>query len=129
MKKALAWTCSLALIGVVTGTAFARPLPAGYTRVEYICGDGATCCFDTDFRPNPSTDRIEVRLTLTENANGHTVFSARSVGNPPDSWTLFLIKAGSEGYRYDVSTSGFNQRELSAFDEQTLRVYGGGEDA
>ena len=109
MKKALAWTCSLALIGVVTGTAFARPLPAGYTRVEYICGDGATCCFDTDFRPNPSTDRIEVRLTLTENANGHTVFSARSVGNPPDSWTLFLIKAGSEGYRYDVSTSGFNQ--------------------
>ena len=66
MKKALAWTCSLALIGVVTGTAFARPLPAGYTRVEYICGDGATCCFDTDFRPNPSTDRIEVRLTLTD---------------------------------------------------------------
>ena len=53
-----------------------RELPAGLTRLLYVQGDGASSYFETDYRPNPQTDRIEVRLAFTSFAADQTIFSA-----------------------------------------------------
>ena len=41
-------------------------LPEGYTRLEYIQGDGVAAYIQTDYTPTPKTDRIEMEFALTD---------------------------------------------------------------
>ena len=47
----------------------AANLPAGYTKVEYIQGDGSTGYLVTDFSPDPSNDTIVAEAMLTSFGN------------------------------------------------------------
>ena len=76
-------------------------LPAGYMRAECIQGDGKTCDVETDFIPNPQTDRFVFDVEFTEVSHKMFVFCARK-GSGDASWSLNV----QEGYklRFDYST-------------------------
>ena len=73
-------------------------VPAGYTEVEYIQGNGYVR-ITTDYTPNPSADKVEVVVEWPNGTlnNNQAVWCAR-VGSGANnaSWTLFLLN--SSGY-------------------------------
>ena len=73
-------------------------LPAGFTRIEYIQGDGSTSDVVTDFIPNPQTDKVVFELERTDLSHNMFAFSARR-GTQNASWSVNLMKGG--GYRFD----------------------------
>ena len=75
--------------------------PAGYTRAECIQGDGRTCDVETDFIPNPQTDRFVFEVEFTEVSHNMFVFCARRAAKDA-SWSL-NVQAGYK-LRFDYSS-------------------------
>lgn len=99
--------CALFTIPTVPLAVFAAgKLPAGYTEVEYIRGNGSSRIV-TDYTPNPQTDRVEAVVNFTAKTFHQSVWCARDAG-ANDTWTLFMIKVADDVYqfRFDYGTAG-----------------------
>jgi len=79
-------------------------LPAGYTRLEYVQGNGTDAYLESNFTPNPQTDKVVMEVALTDRTQNQTMFSCRAFNNPQKSWTLFLL--GGQGWRFDYVSAG-----------------------
>ena len=81
-----------------------RP-PKGARQLEWIQGDGVSGYFETEFIPDPSRDKMEAVVTLTDLSKDQFLFGARngstgSIG----SWALQV--RGKTHIRYDYNASG-----------------------
>ena len=108
MKK-LAYGIVWAFAAMSAADVFAagERIPAGYTEVEYIQGNGSNARIVTDYTPQPNTDKIEAVVewpanTIAANVN-QAVWCARGNGLSVDSWTLFDL--GTQ-FRFDYMPSG-----------------------
>ena len=71
-------------------------LPAGYTEIEYIQGNGLNTRIVTDYTPQPNTDKIEAVVewpTDTLNAN-QAVWCSRGDDTQVNSWGSSCISVG-----------------------------------
>ena len=66
--------------------------PPGYTRLEYVQGDGRTYWL-TDYLPQPVNDRIDVDFAFTA-INTYGLFCARE-GVNSKSWCICFLKNGN----------------------------------
>ena len=108
MKK-LAYGIVWAFAAMSAADVFAagERIPAGYTEIEYIQGNGSNARIVTDYTPQPNTDKIEAVVecpanTLAGNVN-HAIWCARGNGLSVDSWTLFIL--GTQ-FRFDYMPNG-----------------------
>ena len=106
VKSAAVKVLAAAAIGAATVTA--ANLPAGYTKVEYIQGDGSTGYLVTDFGPDPSNDTIVAEAMLTSfgnNVNPQFLFeSADMTKEDPSPKQGVLLRR--EGVRFDYGDNG-----------------------
>ena len=108
MKK-LAHGIVWAFAAMSAAVAFAAGdrIPAGYTEVEYIQGNGLNARIVTDYTPQPNTDKIEAVVEWpanTLNAN-QAVWCSRGNGTQADSWTLFYLNDNTK-FRFDYMPNG-----------------------
>ena len=96
-------------------TALAANLPDGYTKVEYIQGDGSTSYLVADFSPDPSNDTIVAEAELTSNANAQFLFlsAAMNVSDTSPKQGVLLRKEGVRFDYYDNGTACYSA-ELAA---------------
>jgi len=87
--------CALAAL-----TSLADGWPSGYTRCEYLQGDGSSGYLLTDFYPNPQTDAIVIEMSLPAQAGTKAVFACRASNGY--SWSLFRT---INGWRFDYYTT------------------------
>ena len=105
MKMLIALSTVCLAVSVLRGDE--RPLPEGYTRVEYIQGDGSTSDVVTDFVPNPQTDKIVCEIEMTDTSHNMFVFSARRGGSDA-AWSLNLLFSTTPvGYRFDYANAQY----------------------
>ena len=106
VKSAAVKVLAAAAIGAATATA--ANLPTGYTKVEYIQGDGSTGYLVTDFSPDPSNDTIVAEAMLTSfgnNVNPQFLFeSADMTTQDPSPKQGVLLRR--EGVRFDYGGNG-----------------------
>jgi hypothetical protein len=107
-KLAHGIVCFVAAL-MTAGTAFAADgrIPAGYTEIEYIQGNGSNTRIVTDYTPQPNTDKIEAVVEWpvnTLNAN-QAVWCSRGNDTQVNSWTLFYINDNKK-FRYDYMPNG-----------------------
>ena len=97
------------LTAFAASSAFAEgSLPAGYTKVEYIQGDGSTGYLVTDFSPDPSNDTIVAEAELTtygNNVNPQCLFESAAM-NLATTEPKQGIVLRSEGLRFDFVENG-----------------------
>ena len=110
MKIIKKLVCGVGFAAVALGAASAWAavtLPAGYTEVEYIQGNGTDARIVTDYTPAPNTDKMEAVVEWPsglQNAN-HAIWCARGSDSQVNSWTLFATKDNTK-FRYDYMPSG-----------------------
>ena len=97
------------LTAFAASSAFAEgSLPAGYTKVEYIQGDGSTGYLVTDFSPDPSNDTIVAEAMLTRYGSGvnhQFLFESSDMTlQEPEPKQGILLR--SEGLRFDYYDNG-----------------------
>lgn len=104
VKSAAVKVLAAAAIGAATVTA--ANLPAGYTKVEYIQGDGSTGYLVTDFSPDPSNDTIVAEAMLTSFGNNPQFLfeSADMTNEDPSPKQGVLLRR--EGVRFDYGGNG-----------------------
>lgn len=95
---ALAGMCVLAVSAIEASAE--GDLPAGYTSVEYIQGDGSTSFVTTDFIPNPQTDKVVFELARKDYSKTMFAFCARKKSKSA-SWSVNLRMDGT--YRFDYN--------------------------
>ena len=108
--KKLAWGIVLsAAVALGAARAYAAgDWPSGYTEIEYIQGNGSAR-ITTNYRPVPSTDKIEAVVEWPANTLGsnQAIWCARGNGLQVDSWTLFNLRnTSTDDFRFDYSPSG-----------------------
>ena len=111
MKK-LSYGIVLAFAAMSAADVFAagERIPAGYTEVEYIQGNGSNARIVTDYVPTPNADKIEAVVewpanTLAANVN-HAVWCARGATTTTDTWTLFALGSSSgTNLRFDYKVT------------------------
>lgn len=109
-------------------------VPKGYTRLEYVQGDGKSY-WNTTYRPNPQTDRVEVEYSFTDRRTTG-LFCARD-NNAGQSWSFCYI-LGSSGLQYRLDYQGasavlfttnpdilMNERYVLSVSNSTVRVSNG----
>ena len=91
--KALAAGAMLAAAAVPAKSTQATDLPSGYTKCEYIQGDGVSARLITDYTPNPQTDKIEAVIEWPAETIGgnQQVWCARGTSGTDKTYTLFAI--------------------------------------
>jgi len=94
------------LCGAFAAQAAGELIPAGYTEIEYIQGNGSNARIVTDYTPQPNTDKIEAVVewpanTLAANVN-HAVWCARGATTTTDTWTLFAL---GTNFRFDYKAT------------------------
>ena len=107
-SRKIAYGFAFVFAAFAAASAFAAgTLPAGYTEVEYILGNG-NVRITTDYTPNPSADKVEVVVEWPNGTlnNNQAVWCAR-VGSGANnaSWTLFLLDSSGYKFRFDYSNS------------------------
>ena len=90
-------------------------LPHRARQLEWIQGDGVTSWFVTDFVPDPSRDKMEAAVTLTDVSAKQFLFSARTSYNV-DAWALQMN--GATKIRYDYNTAGTDVPRALSTDAQ-----------
>ena len=106
-KIACAFLC-LAAVALGAASTRAADLPAGYTKVEYIQGDGSTGYLMADFSPNPSNDTIVAAAELTRfgnNVNPQFLFVS-AIMTAQETTPKQGILLRSEGLRFDYLGTG-----------------------
>ena len=107
--------------------------PPGYTRLEYVQGDGRAY-WVTDYLPHPANDRIDVDFAFTA-INTYGLFCARE-GNNAKSWCVCFIKNGNTVNRrldYNGRQRGFQssrafrlgERYRLTLENKTMRTSSG----
>ena len=103
MKKLVCGVvCAAVALGAARGWA-AGTLPAGYTEVRYIQGDGSKY-IKTNYTPNPTTDKVEAVVEWPDSTSlsgNQAIWCARNNGNVK-TWTHLLI---SGKIRLDYNTT------------------------
>lgn len=104
MKKlALGFVLSAAVALCAASAWAAGTLPAGYTEVRYIQGDGSKY-IKTNYTPNPTTDKVEAVVEWPDSTSlsgNQAIWCARNNGNVK-TWTHLLI---SGKIRLDYNTT------------------------
>ena len=108
MKKTNNLLIAAAILCGASAARAAGTLPAGYTEVQYIQGDGKSR-IKTNYTPNPQTDKAEAVVewpsgTLTQN---QAVWCART-GLNSATWTLLLLNSSGYKFRFDYNTTSGN---------------------
>ena len=105
MKK-LAHGIVLAFAAMSAAVAFAtgERIPAGYTEVEYIQGDGSSTRILTDYTPNHLTDKIEAVVGWDAVDKTATIWCTRGATSSTDSWTVFMVNNSGYKFRLDYGT-------------------------
>ena len=98
-------TTILAAAAIGAATALASNPLDGYTKVEYIQGDGSTGYLVTDFSPDPSNDTIVAEAMLTSNANAQFLFVSAAM-NVSDTTPKQGVLLRKEGIRFDYIGNG-----------------------
>ena len=98
-------TTILAAAAICAATALASNPLDGYTKVEYIQGDGSTGYLVTDFSPDPSNDTIVAEAMLTSNANAQFMFVSAAM-NVSDTTPKQGVLLRKEGIRFDYIGNG-----------------------
>ena len=83
----------------------AGTLPAGYTEVEYIQGDGSGTRILTDYTPNHLTDKIEAVVGWDAVDKTATIWCTRGATSSTDSWTVFMVNDNGYKFRLDYGAS------------------------
>ena len=104
------FACSFMVFAAMSAaSAFAAgTLPAGYTEVEYIQGNGSNARIVTDYTPNPSTDKIELEVEWPANTLGvnQAIWCARGSDTTVNTWTMFMLgKDGDNKLRFDYKST------------------------
>ncbi len=99
--------------------AVVNAVPAGYVRLAYVQGDGASRLL-TDWTIRPWTDRIEAEVELTERYRNAALWCARGTKTNERSSTLFQLVGGNFRNDYDYVAQDFVH---NAADIRTGRRY------
>ena len=86
----------------------AGTLPAGYTEVEYIQGNGSDTRIVTDYTPQPNTDKIEAVVSFPTLDKTMTIWCARGSSTTTASWTMFMIN--DSGYKLRLDYGSVNNK-------------------
>ena len=94
----------------------AATLPAGYTEVEYIQGDGSSACFVTTYTPHPQTDKAEAVVEWPSSVDdalsgNQSVWCARGATTSTGTWTLHMLGNSGGKFRFDYSSASGNLLE------------------
>lgn len=73
----------------------AANLPSGYKECGCIAGDGIEAYIQTDYRPSPATDRLEIECQLSLDVRNQILFYAYA---KDFGWGLLALK---DGFRFD----------------------------
>ena len=125
MKKlAFAFVLSAAVaLGAARGWA-AGTLPAGYTEVEYIEGNGTDGRIVTDYVPTPNDDKIEAVVSFpTLDTTQRAIWCARASFNS-SSWTLFVNNAKKFRFDYGNTVSQYADVGLATNLKYTVTAAG-----
>ena len=96
----------MVFVAMAAASAFASgTLPAGYTEVEYIQGDGSSTRILTDYTPNHLTDKIEAVVGWDAVDKTATIWCTRGATSSTDSWTVFMVNDNGYKFRLDYGTS------------------------
>ena len=84
--------CLAAVAAPIAAFASANRLPAGYTEVEYIQGNGYVR-IATDYTPNPTIDKAEAVVEWPDSTSlsGNQAIWCARTGSNTKTWTLFKI--------------------------------------
>ena len=108
MKK-LAYGIVWAFAAMSAAVAFAtgERIPAGYTEIEYIQGNGSNTRIVTDYTPQPNIDKIEAVVEWPANTlnASQAIWCSRGNGTQVDSWTLFYLNDNKK-FRFDYMPNG-----------------------
>ena len=83
-------------------------LPAGYTEVEYIQGNGTDTRIDTDYTPSPNTDKIEAVVEFPKADKTMFVWCARGDSTTDETYSMLLYNFSGYKLRGDYNASASN---------------------
>ena len=104
MKKLAYGIMCFAAVFAAADAFAAGTLPAGYTEVEYIQGDGSSTRILTDYTPNHLTDKIEAVVGWDAVDKTATIWCTRGATSSTDSWTVFMVNNSGYKFRLDYGT-------------------------
>ena len=124
-KIACAFLCLAAVAAPIAAFA-AGTLPAGYTEVEYIQGNGTNARILTDYTPNPATDKIEAVVEFPSLDATMNVWCARGSTPSTATWSLFVLNSSGYKFRFDYNNTAGNYATtaLSANTKYTVTADG-----
>ena len=119
--------CGVGFAAVALGAASAwaaGTLPAGYTEVEYIEGNGTDGRIVTDYVPTPNDDKIEAVVSFpTLDTTQRAIWCARASFNS-SSWTLFVNNAKKFRFDYGNTVSQYADVGLATNLKYTVTAAG-----
>ena len=91
-------------------------LPAGYTEVQYIQGNGEDARIVTSYIPHPQTDKAEAVVEWPSSvgdalSGNQGVWCARGVTTSTASWTLHMLGNSGGKFRFDYNSASGNLLE------------------
>ena len=115
--------CAAVALGAASAWA-AGTLPAGYTEVEYIEGNGTDGRIVTDYVPTPNDDKIEAVVSFpTLDTTQRAIWCARASFNS-SSWTLFVNNAKKFRFDYGNTVSQYADVGLATNLKYTVTAAG-----
>ena len=104
----------------------AGALPAGYTEIEYIQGNGSNARIVTDYVPTPNNDKIEAVVSFPTLDKTMTIWCARGSSTSTATWTMFMLNDGGYKLRFDYgsNTTKYFSPTLSADTKYTVTAEG-----
>ena len=91
-------------------------LPAGYTEVQYIQGNGEDARIVTSYIPHPQTDKAEAVVEWPSSvgdalSGNQGVWCARGSTTSTASWTLHMLGNSGGKFRFDYNSASGNLLE------------------
>ena len=125
MKKlAFGFVLSAAVALCAASAWAAGTLPAGYTEVEYIEGNGTDARIVTDYVPTPNADKIDAVVSFpTLDTTQRAIWCARASFNS-SSWTLFVNNAKKFRFDYGNTVSQYADVGLATNLKYTVTAAG-----
>jgi len=99
-------------------------LPSGYTRVQYVQGNGTDAYLESNFALVPATDKIVCEVEPTAVNINQSVFSSRGNLNANPLWCLTLRSDNGGSIRYDFNVTGTPTGSIIAGTRYTFTAEG-----
>ena len=123
LKKLMTIVVSALCAAVAFGGA-AGQLPAGYTEVEYIQGNGLDARIVTDYKPVPGTDKIEAEVEFPVlDDKTMTIWCARGKTSTDDTWSLIERSPNGSTWRLRFDYADSTDGEIADFNCETDKRY------